>query len=397
MGINLKLSWLLIAWMSLASTQLIAQSDKQPRVGKMVLFLPLQLDSIFTEEQEYRLGRYEFPRYAGGYLEFFQGMVAALDSLKINPGQIDLTVVDTRNKDISLQTVAENDSIRSANIWLMFGNLAESRLLSQFANAYKIPLININLPNDAGVESNPYYFMCNSTLATQCESMYRHLQQYYALDNIVLVRKKGNMEDRILNYFDQYGKRTSSVPLNYSVFEMRDSISLSFLKNNLDTSRKTILVGGSLDENFARTLAQHVSNLRLEKYPIELMGMSTWENVKDFAGNRYRNLELTLPTPFYYSKTDTLSKWLQVRFQNENFGKISDLYLRGYEMAWFLHPLLLSDVSDLRSLLPGKRKLLFAEIDWQAVTDSRTGKTDYVENKKIYFVKRLKGILESVR
>lgn len=397
MGIKQKISCLLLAWISLASPQLSAQSDTQMPVGKIVLFLPLQLDSIFTQEQQYRLGQYEFPRYAGGYLEFYQGMVAALDSLKTNPGQIDLTVVDTRSKETSLQATLENNSIRSANSWLMFGNVAESRFLAQYADAYRIPLININLPNDAGVEENPYYFMWNSTLATQCEAIYKHLQQHYPLDRIVLIRKKGSIEDRIQDYLNQYAKKTPGIPITYTTLGVSDTISQEFLQANLDSTRETILVGASLDERFARTLANTASQLCTNGYKIELLGMSTWENVKEFAGNRYRNVELTIPTPFYYPKTDELSKWLQTRFQNENFGNISDLYLRGYELAFLLHPLLLKGEADLKTLLPGKRKLLFSEIDWQEVRNPQTGNTDYLENKKIYFVRRLEGALRSVR
>jgi hypothetical protein len=397
MGIKRNIHWFLLAWMSLASLHLRAQPDVHTRSTKIVLFVPLQLDSIFTKEQEYRLGRYEFPRAAGGYLEFYQGMVAALDSLKSKPGQIDLTVVDTKGKENDLRAMLEKDTLRSANLWLMFGNVADSRLLASYAHTYEIPLININLPNDAGIEDNPHYFMWNSTLATQCEAIYKHLQQHYPLHRIVLVRKKGSMEDRIQDYLNQYAKKTPGIPITYTTLGVSDTISQEFLQANLDSARETILVGASLDERFARTLATTASQLCTNGYKIELLGMSTWENVKEFAGNRYRNLELTIPTPFYFAKTDELSKWLQTRFQTENFGKISDLYLRGYELAFLLHPMLLTEEVDLQTLLPGKRKLLFSEIDWQAVRNPQTGKTDYLENKKIYFVKRLEGVLRSVR
>ncbi|MFM7672264.1 MAG: hypothetical protein ACKO6Q_06710 [Bacteroidota bacterium] len=393
----MKLKCILIGCLSLFAVHIHAQSNVQSPSGKVVLFLPLQLDSIFTEQQEYRYGRYEFPRFVSGALEFYQGFEEALDSLKKRKGNIDVVVVDTKSESHPVSTLVDKDSIKNADIWLLHGNTAESKQLADYARAYNIPLVNINLPNDGGIQSNPYYFMWNSTLSTQCNGIYKHLQQYYALNRIILVRKKGNMEDKILNYWEQNGQRTPGVPLTYRIIEGVDTVSLKQLKSTLDSTQQTILVGASLDDRFARTLATAASELRTAGYKIELMGMSTWENVREFTTNRFKNLEVTIPTPFYYPKADALSKWLQIRFQNKNFGKVSDLYMRGYEIAWLLHPFLRENNSSLAETLPGKRKLLFAEVDWQAVTNPQSLQTDYFENKKLYFVKRMDGTIRSVR
>jgi hypothetical protein len=126
------------------------------------------------------------------------------------------------------------------------------------------------------------------------------------------------------------------------------------------------------------------------------MGMSTWDNIREFNTNRFRDLEIIIPTPFYYPRTDEWSNRLQVRFLENNYSKPSDTYLRGYEMAWMLHALLQKN-KDLAEVLPGPKKLLFGEINWQPVIDTATLHLNYFENKKIYFVKRMEGSVLSVR
>ncbi len=396
MGIIQRNSWLIICWMSLLTLPSVAQFHPE-KSGKVVLFLPLYLDSVFNEKQEYRYNKGEFPRFVSGPLEFYQGFEQALDSLKARPGQLEVTVIDTRAANLSLPSLLESNPLKQAMVWLLFGNAAESRQIAEYAKRYQIPVLNLNLPNDGGITENPFYFMCNTTLETQCEGIYQHIQKNYPLHRILLVRKKGSMEDRILNYWEQYGRRTPGVPLTYTILETTDTIAPAELNADLDTNQKVLLVGASLDERFARNLATAAAELRTGGYSIELMGLSTWENVREFTTNRYRNLEVTIPTPFYYPKTDPLSKWLQQRFQNINYGKISDLYLRGYELAWLLHPLLIAQGNELASRLPGKRKLLFAEMDWRPVRNAPTGPVDYHENKKLYFVKRMEGVLQSVQ
>lgn len=374
-----------------------AQPGSAGRTPTVVLFLPLHLDSIFDAQGTYTFKRYEFPRFVSGPLEFYQGFAEALDSLKKHPGQLDLLVVDTRSERMPLGTQLLKDSIQRARIWLMHGNAADSRTLAEAARKLEKPLININLPNDGGIESNPYYFLWNNTLETQCDAIYRYLQQYYPLEEIVLVRRKGNMEDRILGIWKEKERSTKGVPLKYTVLEVADSMSAPELMSRLDSNKQTILFGASLDEKFARNLASASADVVKAGYTVELLGMSTWDNAREFSSNRFRNLEITIPTPFFYPRTDEWSKRLQTSFLENKYSRPSDGYLRGYEMAWFLYPLTLRPELDWNDVLPGKKNLLFAEVNWQPVLSPLTTELNYFENKKLYFVKRYEGNVRLVR
>ncbi len=375
-----------------------AQSTPAPPVGDVVIFMPLYLDSIFNNHSEYRNSKNEFPRFVGAPLEFYQGFVKALDSLKLRPGNIDVHVIDTRDYGASaLKQLAESDSIRTARVWLLYGNATDSKLLAESAKKYQIPLINVNLPNDAGIDSNPFYYLCNPTLQTQCELIYQHMQQHYPLHEIVVVRKKGGLDDRIRKLWEDFGRSTQGVPLSYTTIEVTDSITPAVLMSKLDSTKSTILFGASLDERFARNIADVATSVRTRGYKFELMGMSTWENVREFSTTRFRNVEIIIPTPFNYGRTDAWIKRLQTHYQEEYFGKISDFYLRGYELAWLLHPALQKEENTLSETLPGKRKLIFSEIDWQPALDKETFALKYLENKKLYFVKRMDGNIRSVR
>ena len=70
----------------------------------------------------------------------------------------------------------------------------------------KIPYINVNLPNDAGITDNPYFVMMNSTLQTHIDHLYKYLQKNYALSPIIIFRKKGQMEDIVRSFFDSAEK-----------------------------------------------------------------------------------------------------------------------------------------------------------------------------------------------
>lgn len=384
-------------WICLSQFPAQAQSDSSTHPKRLVLFLPLHLDSIFNAQQEFRYKNYEFPRFVSSPLEFYEGFTDALDSLRHEPGQTELQVIDSRSTQRSLIAQLESPAVQQADCWLLFGNAAETRILAEAAKKKQIALINVNLPNDGGVQANPFFFMWNSTLQTQCEGIYRHLQQYYSLDRIVVIRKKGSLEDRILNHLEETGKNTRGVPLKYKVIEVADSFSVNQLRSKLDSSQQTLLLGASLDERFARILATAATDLKTEGFRVELMGMPTWENVREFSTSRYRNLETVIPTPSYYSRTDSWSQNLQNRFTETYYSRPSDFYFRGYELAWLLHSILNKNPKDLAGQLPGKHKLIFSESDLQPVLNKQNYTLDYFENKKLYFLKRLDGTVRSVR
>ncbi len=394
---KIRPTYLLILWTCLLAFQISARSQSLQETGKVVLFLPLHLDSIFNGNNKYVYQKSEFPRFVSSPLEFYQGFAEALDSLKLHPGYVDLVVFDTRAKNRSLSSMLQSDSVINAQIWLLYGNVAESRQVADAAKSLQIPLININLPNDGGIQDNPYYFLWNTTLQGQCEAIYRHLQQYYPLERLVLVRKKGSMEDRILGLMEQNGQTTKGSPLKFKTLDVTDSTIKTELVKILDTTKQTILFGASLDEKFARNLAQAGSELREKKYKLELVGMSTWDNIREFSTEPYRNLEITIPTPFYYPKTGNWAKRLKARYEENTYGKISDNYMRGYEIAWFLHPFLQTNNTPLATSLPGKQKFLFAEVNWIPILSPQTGRTNFYDNRKMYFVKRLDGVIRSVR
>jgi hypothetical protein len=382
--------------MGFFSRQTLAQPVVNQQRPRIIVFLPLHLDSIYDTQGQYKLKQYDFPRYISAPLEFYQGFSEALDSLKHHPGNLDVYIIDSRSERQTLTTILEQESIKKSNAWLLFGNAAESREIAEAAKFTQVPLININLPNDGGIQDNPYYFLWNNTLETQCEGIYRHWQQHYPLEEIVIVRKKGSIEDRILNHIKDAAKNTRGIPIRYKLFETTDTLSTEALSILLDSNKQTLLFGASLDERFARNLATTATNLIRTGYKVGLMGMSTWDNIREFNTNRFRDLEIIIPTPFYYPRTDEWSNRLQVRFLENNYSKPSDTYLRGYEMAWMLHALLQKN-KDLAEVLPGPKKLLFGEINWQPVIDTATLHLNYFENKKIYFVKRMEGSVLSVR
>ena len=368
--------------------------DSLPR-HKIAIFAPLYLDSAFDSDDKYRYSKNIFPKIINPGLEFYEGVQLALDSLAKEGSQLEVFIYDTRSAKETLAQQLARSETDSVEFIITHCSSNEIKLFADAGLKRNIPVINVNLPNDGGVTSNPFFIVLNSTLKTQCEGMYKHLQKYYSLGNLVVFRKKGQLEDRIKTYFDDFSKSTLGVPLKLKYVDLIDSFTVSQLTAQLDSTKQTMCIAGTMDENFGRRLTQQLASIK-KQYPVSVMGMPTWDVIKDFNKPEYKGIEITYSTPFYNSKVDKVSASITNYFTTKMYARPSDMVFRGYEVTWKYAKLLIQYGKDIASNISSKQNKVFTDFEIQPVLNKQNMTLDYFENRKLYFLKLLDGILKSV-
>jgi len=370
---------------------MLAQTAKH----KIAIFTPLYLDSAFDDLNNYRYEK-QFPKFINPGLEFYEGAQLALDSLAEEGTQLEVFIYDTRSEKEPLAQQLNKLDTNEIELILAYANPQESWNIANAAKAKKIPYINVNLPNDAGITDNPYFVMLNSTLQTHIGLLYKYLQKNYALAPIVMFRTKGQTEDILKSLFDEAGKNTLSVPLKIKYVDLVDSFTVDQLATKLDSNVHTVCIAGSLDENFGKRLSQQLASID-KSYPLTLIGMPTFDNLtRDFTLPQYKGLEIVYSTPFYNSRIDKVSQRIIDYFNTKMYARPSDMVMRGYEATWRFSKLLLQYGNDIASNLSRKEFNLFRELDIQPVINKQTTTLDYFENKKLFFVKWQDGIIKGV-
>jgi hypothetical protein len=371
-----------------------AQSTAQKH--KIAIFAPLYLDSAFDSYGDYRYAKNVFPKFINPGLEFYEGAQLALDSLNKENVPLEVFIYDTRSTTESILQQLNKPELDSVELIITYCSSSEVKIFADAGLQKNIPVINANLPNDGNVMSNPFFVMLNSTLKTQCEEIYKHIQKYYPLNPLVVIRKNGLLEDMIKKYFDDFNKNTDGVPLKLKYVSLADSFSFKQVLPYLDTTHETLCIAGSLDENFGKQLAKQLAILKKQKYLSIVMGMPTWDNIKEFNKPEYKGIEIIYSTPFYNSRTDIISSKIIDHFNRVMFARPSDMVMRGYEVMWKFGKLLLTYNSDFPSCITHKEFNVFREFDIQPVINKQTLTLDYFENKKLYFLKWQDGVLKNI-
>jgi hypothetical protein len=381
-----------IVLLFVSAHSLLAQNNASKQ--KIAVFAPLYLDSAFDAYNTYRYDK-NFPKFINPGLEFYEGVQFAIDSLTKEKVPLEIFIYDTRSVQRNLlEQINEIDT--AVGLIIAHANAQENWVLAGEANLRKIPYINVNLPNDGGIVNNPYFIMLNPSLRTHVESVYRYLQKYFALNTITVLRKKGQMEDLIKTYLDDYSKSTVSVPLKLKYVDLADSFTVKQLLPMLDSNRQNTFVAASLDDNFNRRLIAQLASAG-RSYKISIIGMPTLDNFdREFSKHEFKGPEIIYGHPFYNAKTDKISTEINNHFNTKMYARPSDMVFRGYEVMLKYSKLLAQYKTDLSSNLNNKNNKVFTDFDIQPVLNKQTMTMEYFENKKLYFIKWQDGVIRGV-
>lgn len=383
-----KLSILILVAFVLSSVA--SAQGVPPYRHKIALFTPLYLDSAFDAGGGYRYDK-TFPKYIIPGLEFYQGAQAALDSLNKAGAPLEVFVYDSRSRRNPMARVLTSPEMKDVEMIIGHASSAEVRLLADAARSKKVPFISATFPNDAGINGNPYYVILNSTLRTHVEGIYRYVQKYHSSDNIILFRKSGAQENQIRDNLQEFSKTGGASMPQIKIVDIGSAFNNSQLLMHLDSTRKNVVLTGSLDAAFGSRLAESLATAG-EFYPITLIGMPTWEDFS-FSKPAYKNIEIVYSTPFYYNRSSSFLGELTKEFTAKAGGRPTDMYYRGYETMLRFALLLLDTKKDVSSNLTRKGNYIFTQFDIQPVFLDRNNMTlDYFENKKLYFVRYVNGV-----
>lgn len=351
---------------------------------KIAVFAPVYLDSIF-DGNNYKLGNNILPKSVLPGLDFYNGMMLAVDSLNVEKQSLEIVFFDTKNGDESIDLILEKNELQNVSLIIAsFNDRSEIKTLAEFALNKNIPLISMTYPNDGGIRNNPFFALVNPTLTTHIEAIYKYMHRAFATENITIIKRKGAIEDMISNSFLNMNKKTAGLPLKIKTVSLPDNFENSQAIKYLDSTKLNVILCASLNETFGNNL---VKTLALNKnYKTIIVGMPTWDGLKDIG----KEAEIIYTSPYNYSRKDLLGQQITNSYRNKYYGRPSDMVFKGFEALYHFGKLLIKHNNNLINHLSDKEFKLFNEYDFQPIKSTTIDfLPDYLENKKIYFIRKV--------
>jgi hypothetical protein len=361
--------------------------ENNSKTPSIAVLLPLYIDSAFNASG-YKLGNGGIPRYMLPALDFYQGMMLAVDSLNKEKVNLNIHFHDTKSLAAGTDGLLTSDTLQSMNLLIaLFNNRNEVKPVAGFAKDNEIPLLSYTFPNDGGVTDNHYLVLINPTLKTHLEAIFKYLQRNHPVQTIYLYKRKGPTEDLIRQILEDLNSKTPATKLNFKIIELADNFTAEEATLSLDSTRENLVICGSLQEEFAFNLTKTLGSAK--NYRQTIVGMPTWETGRDLS----QYAEILYTTHFQTQRNEKASNRIAVAYQKKLSGKANDMVYKGFEAMYRFGKILVQYPNEFLQQLSNKSFNLLNDFDIKLV-NSPAG---YLENKKIYFIRKNQGLIKSIR
>ncbi len=353
---------------------------------KIAVLSPLYLDSAF-DGYSYKLGNSNMPQYIITGLDFYNGVMLAVDSLKKENIDAEVWIYDTKKKGSDINTILQ--SMKFLNFSLVIASLTssgEQKSVSDFSFANNIPVVSVTYPNNAGLNANPYYIMLNPTLKTHVNGIYHYVQQNFIYNKPLFLTKYGSLENKIATDF----RANDSVVHNhftYRTLELNTDVQFDKLETYLDSTRPNTIICGSMDDKFVLSLVKAIGEN--PQYKATLIGMPNWDGMRKIYNNSYDNISIVYSTPFNYSATDSSVLNITAKYKEKFFARPSDMVYKGFEAMYHNTHMVLNYGSQYISHASDTSYTWKNHFVLEPVALSAQSQVpDYLENKNLYFIKK---------
>ncbi|MDI9365513.1 MAG: hypothetical protein QM541_11215 [Flavobacterium sp.] len=357
---------------------------------KVAVFAPIYTDSAF-DGSNYKLGNNSLPKAILPGLEFYNGVMLAVDSLKAEGKSVEVLFYDSKGSESIYTIIRKPEFENIAMIIACFNNRNDVNPLADIALHRNIPIISATFPNDGGVTNNPFFVLINTALKTHIEEIHKYVQRNNSTNNIVYVKRKGTLEDMLFSIFWASNKKTASLPLKFKTIELNDNFTAENLNSQLDSIQQNLVICGSLNETFGINVVKSISSNK--NYAATVVGMPTWDGLKELDKSDCNGVTLVYTTSYNFPRNSPIITNISQAYKNKFFARPSDMVLKGYESMYHFTSLLLAHPTDVINHLSDKAFKITNDFIIEPQTSATdSSKINYLENKKIYLIKKLNGM-----
>jgi LysM repeat protein/ABC-type branched-subunit amino acid transport system substrate-binding protein len=314
----------------------------------------LAVDTIIEEEKPVQLLK-QFHGNSENFLQFYEGVLIAVDSMQKAGMKITLNVFDTRDNPETVRRIINTESFSETD--LIIGPVYENvqKEVAQFASFKQIPMVSPFTPKSEIINSNPQFYQINPTREYIADATAQMIVEDYSETNFIVVKTssfEGTPEGQLVGLIRRklavQGKTGNG---KFTEYDFRKGRS-NGLRQILLPDRENVILIPSSDEGELSVAISNINNLAVD-FPITLIGAGNYQQrYPSIEVSHFHNLKLKYINPYWidYRKNTT------VKFVDkfiDNFGTDPNSYgIQGFDAAWYFLNAIHFYGNDFENCLP---------------------------------------------
>ena len=293
---------------------------------KVAVILPVLLDSVSTDQKK--------------MIEFYEGILMALDTLKREGVSVDLHMYDSGGENKSLSPILNTPEMSEMN--LIIGPVY-GKHIAEVADFAKAKGIHTVLPFARKVDevfTNPYLFQVNTPQSYFYSDVYENFLKQFPNPNIIFFESARDGEDHIIADFK---REMTERGVPHTTMKVTTYVNSSALIAKMDTAKHNILMMtsekiGSLN-TMMPSLQVFMRSSAAKKRRIHLFGYPQYQTYTTTHLAGFYELDTYFYSSFYANNLNPRVKEFHKAFYRTYSKEITNRFpkyaILGYDLAYY--------------------------------------------------------------
>jgi LysM repeat protein/ABC-type branched-subunit amino acid transport system substrate-binding protein len=264
---------------------------------KVALMIPLYLDEIdrifITPSNEEQITKPFFKSFS--FVEFYEGVLIALDSMKRSGMSVDLHVYDITDDTLALKRLLAQPEMAYMDLIIgpFFTNSYE--VAGRFAVQHRIKLVSPFARSQQMLSRHGNIFQMNASSESKLAELARHIALQYEDPRVIFVLNNNETDRALANAFKtSFEHHTASRSRRpYYTEVIYSSRGLAGVTTQLDATRHNVIVNLVTGETVVSNYVSNIARLT-RNFNITMFGIPEWQEYRTFNLNDLMAVDLHL-------------------------------------------------------------------------------------------------------
>jgi LysM repeat protein len=250
-----------------------------------------------------------------GFLEMYEGILLAADTLRSLGLDINLQVYDIKNDTVVLKRLILRGELDSMDLIIGPVYSSELAVMSRYAAKLGIPVVSpVPLQSNSALAGNPNLFLTIPSMEVAQNVISRKISEYYN-SNYVFIHTDTTGSDQLVSGFREkiLGELSTRLPFEEIKFKefifynraLFNNDSIDRLSHTLSPVSENIVIIASEEDAVISEVLQDVHTLS-RKFPVKVFGYPAMRGLENLDPRFVFDLDILMYTPYWidYARKD---------------------------------------------------------------------------------------------
>jgi len=317
-------------------------SSSMKPVYRVALMLPLFLGEVDKMNANDPPSNYSETYTPLKFIQFYEGFMMAVDSLKKEGLSLSLFVYDVDKDTLKTRQLLKKPELKSMDMIIGLLYHKNFQMVADFAERNKINLVNPISDRSEIVNGNPYVFKVKPTKKSQMSQLAGYLEKSMNRGQILIIRS-GQFREKELP--DMLKKELQAKNMTVLMVDGQDAAITKLSKEKENT-----VIAFSESAPYSLDFSRRLYELRND-YPITLVGLTQWEKLEGLETEYLVGLHTHYMAPGFIDYSDQQVKVFVKKFQEKIKTDPDDLAFQGFDVAHYFLTALMRFGTNLQKCL----------------------------------------------